>query len=116
MLKLNPRHVRVRRKRHPHKRPHFHMLIGMPGYMPNTNYTFRTRGEAEHCAHWEAQDYRDAWDTFLDCAKYKVEGNMHDGYEIYRRNAIHPEEVYMTIRVTVCFEEDCLKELEEQGE
>lgn len=108
--------VRVCRRRHPHKRPHFHMLVGMPGYMPDTNYTHRTRADAEHGARWQAQVFRDGWDSFHDCGEYKVEGDMHNGYEVYRRNAIHPEEVYMTIRVTECFEEDCLKELEEQGE
>ena len=106
-------HVRVCRKRHRTKRSHFHMLVGMPGYMPDTNYVHRTRGDAEHGARWQAQDFRDQWNGFYDCAEYKVEGNKYNGYEIYRRNAIHPEEVHMTIRVTECFEEDCLEEMED---
>lgn len=108
-------HVRVCRKRHPHKRPHFHMLVGMPGYMPDTNYTCRSRYRAEGLALSEARNFRSAWDTELDCSTYIVTGNMRDGYDVCIRE-VQPPEVWMTIRVTQCFEEDCLKELEEQGE
>jgi len=106
-------HVRVRRKRYTTVRPHFHMLVGMPGYMSDTNYVCHTRGEAEHSARWQAQDFRDQWDCDEDGAYYSVSGNKHDGYEIRRRGAFYPEEVWMTIRITECFEEDCLEELEE---
>ena len=105
-------HVRVCRKRHRTKRSHFHMLVGMPGYLPDTNYTCRTRSEAEWLALCEAKDFRSAWDTENDWSTYIVDGNKHDGYEICVHD-VQPMEVYMTIRVTECFEEDCLEEMEE---
>jgi len=113
-------HIRVCRKRryNKNKRSHFHVLIGMPGFTPNTNYTFRTRGEAEHCAFWEAQDFRDVWDDANGRLYYKVEGNKHIGYDVLLRefddftSSGYRWEVYMTIRITECFEEDCLKEKE----
>ena len=89
------------------------MLVGMPGYMPNTNYTCHSRSRAEGLALCEARDFRNDWDCDNDRSYYKVEGNMHNGYDVYRHNALYPDEVYMTIRVTECFEEDCLKEMEE---
>lgn len=109
-------HVRVCRKRHRSVRPHFHMLVGMPGYMPDTNYTCRSRHRAEGLALSEARGFRSDWDCDEDRSYYSAVGNMHDGYEVYRRGDDPPREVYMTIRVTECFEGDCLKELEEQGE
>ena len=89
------------------------MLVGMPGYMPDTNYTCRSRSEAKGLALCEARGFRNDWDCDNGRSYYSVTGNMEDGYEVYHRNAIHPEEVYMTIRVTECFEEDCLEEMEE---
>ena len=105
-------HVRVCRKRHRTKRSHFHMLVGMPGYMPDTNYTCRTRSEAEWLALCEAKDFRSAWDTENDWSTYIVNGNKYDGYEICVHD-VQPMEVWMTICVTECFEEDCLEELED---
>ena len=106
-------HVLVRRKRHRIKRTHFHMLVGMPGYMPDTNYTCRTRGEAEHLALWEVKNLRKGWDIDNARSHYSVSGNKHDGYDVYRRIAMYPEEVWMTISVTECFEDDCLEEMED---
>ena len=106
-------HVCVRRKRHRTKRSHFHMLVGMPGYIPNTNYVCRSRSEAKGLALCEARGFRNDWDCEENHSYYKVDGNMHDGYDVYRRNALHPEEVSLTISVTECFEEDCLEEMED---
>jgi len=106
-------HVRVCRKRHRHKRPHFHTLVGIPGCLPGVNHVCRSRSEAKGLALCEARGFRNDWDCEENRSYYKVEGNMHDGYDVYRRNALHPEEVSLTIRVTECFEEDCLEEMED---
>jgi len=75
-------HVRVCRKRHKSVRPHFHMLVGMPGYMPDTNYTCRSRTRAEGLALHEAREFRNDWSRANNKPYYKVVGNMHDGYEV----------------------------------
>ena len=85
----------------------------MPGYMSDTNEVFRWRYEAEGSALWWADSFRGDWNIDENRCYYKVEGNKHEGYEIYRRDTFDPREVYMTIKITECFEDDCLEEMEE---
>jgi len=106
-------HVRVRRKRYSVPHLHYHVLIGVPGYMPVTNDVCKSRTEAECCALWYAKNFRKCWDSYNDRAVYHVEGNKRDGYEIYCPNGIRPEDVYMTIHITACSEEECLRKTED---
>jgi len=83
--------------------------------MPDDNFICKTKADAEWDASQQAEDFRSLWNCVDDCPMYKVLGSKHDGYEVYRLDAIHPAEVYMTISITQCYEEDCLKEMAEQN-
>ena len=111
-------HVRVCRKRCKGEsvRAHFHMLVGVPGCIPGINHVCRSRSEAEGLALCEARKFRNDWDCDNDRGYYIVSGNKHNGYDVSRWSYDGlgaAEEVSLTIRVTECFEEDCLEEMED---
>jgi len=86
---------------------HYHVLVGMPGYMPETNEVYQTLRDARDAAQWHADTYRDDWDP-----GYKVTGNKRDGYEIMPRDA----SIYTlptTITIVECYEPECLEHRED---
>jgi len=90
---------------------HYHVLVGMPGYMPDNNDVCRTRGEAESSALYWANEYRNDWDSDTDKSYYIVTGNKHDGYEVNRRDQSDyalPTLIY----ITECTENDCFEDEE----
>ena len=115
--------VRVRRKRHDlrvtqNRWPHYHVIQGLRGgYLPDLNWVFKTRAEAEGSAAALAVDWRDEWDEDDDGEwkpVYRVEGSAREGrYDIERREPSATELGYY-IEITRCDHPDCLKEIEER--
>lgn len=91
------------------KRKHYHVLVGLPGYMPDSNDVCRTLAEAGNCAQWQADQYREDWDYENDCSYYLVTGNKWEGYEVNRRDQ---SDYAMPILISIndCYEEDCFEE------
>lgn len=83
-------------------RKHYHVLVGMPGYMPESNTYCTTLTEARQCAKWEADIYRDDWGD--DAPVYRVTGNMHDGYDVYQHDS---GDLDVTITINECWEPEC---------
>lgn len=90
---------------------HYHVYVGMPGYLPNTMFACETLAEAGNIAYAEAQDYRDAgYHSDYDDHIGHVTGNKHEGYEVNRHQYIHEDSitfVFMSISIGYCDEEDC---------
>ena len=98
---------------------HYHVLVGLPGYMPNSNYPCSTLAEAGDVAYEEAKAFREAGyatDWSKDCLG-KVVGNKREGYEVLRRSLWHDGvdglgtgyswEVWQTITISPCDMADC---------
>jgi len=60
------------------KRAHYHVLAGVPGYMPDNNAMFLTKKDASNDAEWEKDCWLDAWPGA------KASGNKREGYTIDR--------------------------------
>lgn len=85
---------------------HYHVLVGFPGYVPNSNYPCETLKEAGDVAYATA-------DTFRDDG-HKVVGNKRNGYEVLRprtRGLLVSHtigwNVWQTITIAHCNEADC---------
>ena len=80
---------------------HFHVLAGLCGlYMPDENYVYRTRGEAEQGARELAQQFRDDGE--------RVSGSAKGGYFKIGKD--------YCVEVTDCDQVECLSDLEPSGE
>ena len=101
---------------HEVKLKHYHVLVGLPGYMPNYNCPCRTLTEAGAVALQEARAFREAhyasyWGKY---SLGRVVGSKYSGYEVLRpcRWTPPPEhkrdwEVWQTIDIADCYEEEC---------
>lgn len=78
--------------------PHWHVMQGIPGYLPDTNEVARTLTEARQYARQRAEWAREE--------EYIVRGNMRDGYEYLPRDA-SPYYIPRYISVEQCHEADC---------
>ena len=95
---------------------HYHVLVGLPGYLANSNYPCRTLAEAGDVALQEARAFREAhyasyWGKY---SLGRVVGSKYSGYEVLRpcRWTPPPEhgrdwEVWQTISISPCWESDC---------
>ena len=97
------------------KLKHYHVLVGLPGCMPDGNDVCQTQAEARDCAQWWADQYREDWNCDTDKSYYVVIGNKREGYEINRRDqSVHgmlwTETLPILISINDCYEEDCLEE------
>lgn len=93
---------------------HYHVLVGLPGYMPNSNYPCETLKEAGDMALYEANEFRETgYRRFGDLAdsQGKVVGNKHDGYVVLRPTLWSESDckwdVWQTITISPCDELDC---------
>ena len=106
---------RIGRKRNKSKRAHYHVLVGMGGgYMPFSNFPCKTKGDAQHIARWEAQEWRDDYannENGKMVPVYRVTGNKRDGYTMARRENTEYDLGHY-IEITTCFESDCIQDLE----
>lgn len=90
---------------------HYHVVTGLPGYLPNNNWLCETLKEAGDMALYEADSFREAgYDGTYTFGR--VVGNRRDGYEVLRHSPSEPGEpttnyVWQTIRIEPCNEEDC---------
>lgn len=93
---------------------HYHVLVGLPGYMPASNHPCETLKEAGDMAYWVAEEFRNSgYRRFGDLADSmgKVVGNKHNGYAVCRPT-LWPEQggkwdVWQTISISPCDELDC---------
>jgi len=92
------------------RRKHYHVLVGLPGCMPDSNDVCQTQAEAQDCAQWWAQQYREDWNPDTDKSYYKVLGNKRMGYAVIRRNQ---SDYAMPILISIndCHEEECFCDL-----
>ena len=106
------------------RRKHYHVLVGLPGYMPNSNYPCSTLAEAGDMAYQEAESFREAGyhkDWGEDCLGF-VTGNKRIGYDILRQqdNDESTQTLWQTISIMDCYEQDCFcqqcGELLQEGE
>ena len=90
---------------------HYHVLIGLPGYMANYNCPCRTLAEAGDVAYQEAEAFREA--GYASCwgkgSLGKVVGNKREGYEVLRPSLwdSHDWDTWQTIDIADCYEEEC---------
>ena len=90
------------------RRKHYHVLVGLPGYIANSNYPCSTWTEAGDIAYAEAEAFRDAGyhkDWGEDCLG-KVVGSKRQGYEVLRFSLGELIE-WQTIKIVDCYEEEC---------
>jgi hypothetical protein len=86
---------------------HYHVIENVPGYMPMSDPdTCTTKREAEQCAKYRADRYRNDWD-----GNYRITGNQHDGYTISDLDRTH--DLGVVINIAECAEIACLEELEQ---
>jgi len=90
---------------------HYHVLVGLPGYIANSNYPCSTLAEAGDMAYQEAESFREAGyhkDWGEDCLG-KVVGNKREGYEVLRPSLwdSHEWDVWQIISIADCYEEEC---------
>ena len=78
--------------------------------MPDNNDVCRTLAEAQDCAQWQADQYREDWDPDTDKSYYTVIGNKRDGYQVNRRDQ---SDYAMPILISIndCWEKDCFCDL-----
>lgn len=65
---------------------HYHVHVGLPGYLPSTSFSCETLAEAGDIAYAEAECFRDAGfhtDCGEDCQGF-VSGSKYYGYEVMR--------------------------------
>lgn len=89
------------------KLKHYHVLVGLPGYIANSNYPCNTLKEAGNVAYGEAEAFRDAgyhrdWEDSLG----RVVGNKREGYEVLRYS-LDELIVWQTITISPCDMADC---------
>lgn len=90
---------------------HYHVLVGLPGYMPNSNYPCNTLAEAGDIAYAEAEAFREA--GYASCwgkeQRGIVVGNKREGYEVLRPSLwdSHERDVWQTISIVDCYEDEC---------
>lgn len=87
-------------------RKHYHVLFGMPGYMPDSNLTYLTKKEAQQGAQFIADQFRDDPDGL-----YRIYGNKRDGYVIERKGTIYA--LPYLIEIVDCDQPECLQDLED---
>ena len=80
-------------------RRHYHVLCGMPGYMPDDNMAHTSRRAAEADAAELARQYR--------ADGLRVTGNAHDGYDVSDPASLAYSGY---IEVNDCSEPDCYNE------
>jgi hypothetical protein len=92
---------------------HYHVNVGMPGYLPDNGYAVETLAEAGDLAYYEAENFRDAG-YHSDCDDHigHVTGTKRRGYgyEVNRHQYLHDDGltfVYMTISISGCDETEC---------
>lgn len=90
---------------------HYHVLTGLPGYLPNNNWPCETLAEAGDMALYEADSFREGGycSTFGKDSLGRVVGNRRDGYEVLEYGPGGPDEpcAWQTIRIEPCNEPDC---------
>ena len=90
---------------------HYHVLVGLPGYIPNTNYPCDTLGQARLCAQEEKEAFLDSAAQGDNEDKLQVTGDIRRdwGYDVSRLGC-YGREVWQTIAISECEEEDCYTE------
>lgn len=84
-------------------RKHYHVLGGMPGYLPDMAYVCATLTEARALAAYEARLWRDEYDD--DQPVYRVSGSAKRGYyDISRRDGTGAD---YYIEINECCEPIC---------
>ena len=93
---------------------HYHVVTGLPGYLPNNTWPCETLREASDMALYEADSFREGGyhASFGKDSFGRVVGNKRDGYEVLRpcfTSATPPEDwfTWQTIRTEPCNETDC---------
>lgn len=97
------------------KRKHYHVLVGLPGYIPASNYPCETLKEAGDAALYEANQFREAGysHAFGNDSLGYVAGSKRNGYEVLRREfddfslSGYRWEVWQTITISPCDEANC---------
>lgn len=85
---------------------HYHVLSGMHGYMPDSNFPTRTLREARAVAIEEVRICRAAGDRYVGSAR----GRYYECVSVNEYGTpLHGGPEY--IEITDCYEEDCLDEL-----
>ena len=74
---------------------HYHVLVGLYGYLPNSNYYCSSIKQAEDTMQSEAEAFRDAG--------YKVTGNKRMGYDVKHESGYS----WQYIEYNECQEEEC---------
>ena len=86
---------------------HYHVYVGLPGYLPNTNHACETKEEAIRIAKQEKAFFQDYGDSYL---AVRVEGDIRkDGwYAVKMENdAQDGFFLWQTITIEPCEETDC---------
>lgn len=97
---------------------HYHVVTGLPGYLPNENWPCETLKEARDMALHEAASFREGGyhASFGKDGLGRVVGNKRDGYEVLRSlwhdgaDGLGTGTVWHTwqsIRIEPCNEVDC---------
>ena len=87
---------------------HYHVVTGLPGYLPNENWACETLAEAGNVALSEAKAFREG--GYHSCwskdSQGRVIGNKRGGYKVLRFSLGELCE-WQTIRIEPCNEADC---------
>lgn len=86
---------------------HYHVTVGFPGYLPNSNYPCATLSEAYSIAKYEKDDFIDTgWDD--DHPTIRVTGDIRRDhyYTVYRYDGDEWNE-WQYIEIAECTEPDC---------
>ena len=115
--------VQVRRRREnlrvtQNRIPHYHVLQGMHGgYMPDLNWTYRTKAEAREGAVSLAREWREEWTEDMEGKwgpVWRVTGSATEGhYDIELRDG-SPTHLGYYISITECDDGDCILQLESE--
>jgi len=85
---------------------HYHLLVGTPGYMPDSNRLYMTLGIARGALKDEVNMAREAG--------FVCFGNLRDGFfECYPKRKGRITMLPERIEIVECHEKRCLEELEE---
>lgn len=90
---------------------HYHVLVGLPGYMPASNCPCETLAEAGDMALYKANAFRESGyhrDWGKDALGF-VTGNKRIGYDILRQpdGDESRQTLWQTITISPCDEADC---------
>jgi hypothetical protein len=87
-----------------HRPDHWHVFVGMNGYVPDASYAYETRKDAESSAQWEKEGYAEAYAE--EDPPVTITGNKRNGYVIDRGGHTLP----IFISIEPCNEEHCRDE------